>query len=83
MTLEYGQDINPLPVEKPLEVQADPDATTVVTGPLKIRLSHSEFRLFDSVWLDLDGDGIFPALDGFNLGSDNKNFGSWIRDRPC
>lgn len=73
LTLEYGQHINRTPVRDPLEVQTDPDATTVITGPLKMKLSNSEFRLFDSLWLDLDGDGIFT--DGERITS---NRGSGI-----
>ncbi|MFC1712380.1 hypothetical protein ACFL6S_01860 [Candidatus Poribacteria bacterium] len=59
LALEYGSHVERSPVEHPLMVQKIQDATTIVTGPLKMKLSHSEFRLFDSTWLDLDGDGAF------------------------
>ncbi len=59
LELEYGSGIERIPVEDPLIIQSEPDSTVIVTGPLKMKLSHSGFQMFDSVWLDLDGDGSF------------------------
>jgi hypothetical protein len=59
LTLEYGPETKTSQSQASMDVRKDSDTTTIVTGPLKFILSRSEFRLFDSVWLDLDGDGNF------------------------
>jgi len=42
-----------------LRVDETGDAVTVETGPLRFTLSKRAFNLFDEVWLDQDGDGVF------------------------
>lgn len=59
LTLEYGPKARSSQSQASIDVQKDSNATTITTGPLKLILSHSEFRLLDSVWLDLDGNGSF------------------------
>jgi hypothetical protein len=67
LKLEYGSDVKRSPVENPLQVQSDADATTISTGPMKMRLSHSQFRLFDSVWLETDGEKKITAESGSGI----------------
>lgn len=59
LVLEYGPETKISQSRTSIDIQNDSNATTVVTGPLKFILSHSKFRPFDSVWLDLDGNGNF------------------------
>ncbi len=63
LTLQYGPQVKSSPPKAPTSARQDVDTTTVVTGPLKLTLSHSEPRLFDCVWLDLDGDGKFSQRE--------------------
>lgn len=63
LALEYGLKVKDLQPEALMNVKHGSDTTTVITGPLKLILSHSEFRLFDSVWLDLDGNGNFSKRE--------------------
>ena len=62
-TLEYGPEVRPIESQTSVDVQKGPDTTTIIAGPLKLTLLHSEFRLFDSVWLDLDADGDFSKRE--------------------
>ncbi len=50
-------------VDHRVRVRETDDAVEVVTGPLKIALDRREFRLFDGVWLDADGDGRFADAE--------------------
>jgi hypothetical protein len=59
LVLEYGPETKISQSQTSIDIQNDSNATTIVTGPLKFILSHSKFRPFDSVWLDLDGNGNF------------------------
>ena len=63
LTLEYGSEVKSSPPQASTSVRQDADATTIITGPLKLTLSHSAPRLFDCVWLDLDGDGKFSQRE--------------------
>jgi len=63
LTLEYGPEVKSSPHQASTSVRQGPDTTTIVTGHLKLILSHSEPRLFDYVWLDLDGDGKFSQRE--------------------
>ncbi|UCG49900.1 MAG: hypothetical protein JSU94_08970 [Phycisphaerales bacterium] len=63
LALEYGPKVKSSPPEASTSIRQDADTTTVITGPLKLILSHSEPRLFDCVWLDLDGDGQFSQRE--------------------
>lgn len=66
-TLEYGSDVERLSVENPLRVQSDADMTTISTGALKMSLSHSQFRLFDSVWLGTDSEKTHTVEGGSGI----------------
>jgi hypothetical protein len=67
LKLEYGSDVKRSPVGNPVQVQSDADTTTISTGALKMRLSHSQFRLFDSVWLETDGEKKLTAETGSGI----------------
>jgi len=74
------------PAATPLKVSQTAEAVAVVTGPLKFTVSKTAFHLFDSVWLDANGDGTFSddeqvlkarPGDGFVIvGMDGKRYGS-------
>ena len=42
-----------------LRVSETQARVTVITGPIKFVVSKERFNLFDGVWLDADGDGVF------------------------
>ena len=56
-TLRFGEDVRPAPVQSKLSAIAAEDNVTIDTGPLRMKLSPRQFRLFDNVQVDLDGDG--------------------------
>ncbi len=58
-TLKLAAKGSPPPPATTLKVSEEADAVTVVTGPLKLRISKKGFNLFDGVWLDAGGDGKF------------------------
>ncbi|MGH2571844.1 MAG: hypothetical protein ACRDGR_11495, partial [bacterium] len=54
-------------------------AVTVTTGPLRFEMRSSGFNLFDSVWLDSDGDGAFAAAE--RIVAPRASNGSVVEDR--
>lgn len=49
----------PAAVDKPLAVEEGGELVTVTTGPLRFTVHKRACRIFEQVWLDLDGDGRF------------------------
>ncbi len=68
LTLEYGPEVKSSQPPKSMDVRKSPDTTIIATGPLKLMLPHSKFGLFDSIWLDLDGDGKFSMRERVTSG---------------
>jgi hypothetical protein len=60
-TLRYCPGTERTTVEKPVTLGTEGKAVTIDTGPLRLRLSPTEFRLLDDVWLDANNDGRFSA----------------------
>jgi hypothetical protein len=60
-TLRYGPGTRRSPVEKPVTLNTEGQVVTIDTGPLRLLLSPTEFRLPDRVWLDANNDGRFAA----------------------
>lgn len=60
-TVRTGDGVQRSAVAGPIEVSQTDTAIVMSTGPLSLRLSPREFRLFDQVRLDLDGDGMCEA----------------------
>jgi hypothetical protein len=56
-TLRFGVDVHRANVTNPVRVIQGDHKVVVNSGPLQIQLSARQFRLFDDVRLDLDGDG--------------------------
>ena len=60
-TLRYGDGIRTTPVADPVQVRKYGAGIQLETGPLRIELSRSSFRLLDAVWLDCNRDGHFGS----------------------
>src|SRR5262245_51283537 len=58
-TLRYGPGTRRTAVEKPVTVSEEGRAVAINTGPLRLRLSPTAFRLLGGVWLDTNGDSRF------------------------
>jgi len=49
--------------QSPLEVKETESGVTVVTGPLKFTVRRKPFKLFESLRLDINGDGLFQESE--------------------
>lgn len=47
----------------PVTISEDASSIQVVTGPLKAQIGKDPFNLLDTVWLDLDGNGVFDIAE--------------------
>ncbi len=56
LILRYGENDRREKPGNPLRVDETDESVTVVTGPLKLELSKSQFRLLDRVWFDRNSD---------------------------
>jgi hypothetical protein len=70
-TLEYGAKVEPALLQTGLSVEERTDGVTIVTGPLRMEISRSAFRLPGKVWLDQNGDGKFTD-DEVVCGAESK-----------
>ena len=62
LQLRYGNDVvaegrKAADSANTLRVEETDEAVTLDTGPLKLEVSKTRFRLLDRVWIDRDGDG--------------------------
>ncbi|MGI6082390.1 MAG: hypothetical protein ACOYEP_05925, partial [Limnochordia bacterium] len=48
-----------IPADRGIVIEEDDEAFVITTGPLQARIGKSSFKLFDGVWIDADGDGVF------------------------
>lgn len=62
-SLRYGPGVKRHAVSKPVTVSNEGHAIAINTGPLRLRLSSTAFRLLDEVWLDANQDGRFSAAE--------------------
>ena len=62
-SVEFGHEVRRSASEQAaaLRVEESGDAIVVTTGPLRARINKNAFNLFESVWLDTDGDGEFSS----------------------
>lgn len=61
LTLRYGSGIRRSVIPNPLAISKKGQAVVIDTGPLRLQLSPTAFRLLDGVWLDTNKDGRFSA----------------------
>lgn len=59
--VEFGHDVSRVPSGKDQQVTVEETADSIVvtTGPLRAKINKNQFKLFDAVWLDKNGDGVF------------------------
>ena len=68
--LRYGAGIHPAPVADPVRATENQAGIRLETGPLRIDLSRTSFRLLDAVWLDRNRDGVFDSDERMTSSSD-------------
>jgi len=68
LTFRYGPGVDRQTVQQPVRIKRTSDTVTLDTGAVRCTFSGDRFRLFDAVWLDLDGDGAYAASERLTQG---------------
>ncbi|MFH1857999.1 MAG: glycoside hydrolase domain-containing protein [Candidatus Omnitrophota bacterium] len=55
---------------KPVQLSEDSSSVAVITGPLKFSVGKKSFHLFESAYLDANGDGLFGEEEKIAAGGD-------------
>lgn len=64
-SVAFGSEVSRLADDhgRGIHIDEDDEKIIITTGPLRAQVSKKAYKLFDDIWIDANGDGIFSELE--------------------